>query len=135
MLVFMVLGFVEGDMGKGVKVVDGSGGDWGAGNNILQAVWDIEKREVFDIVKSRPDKFRGLGDNRLEDAGGNVERAWIVPSVVRALKDPKDGSSGICNGLLIDIVKGRPRSNRDVGEGGGGDSSGLRSVERHLILS
>ena len=26
-----------------------------------------------------------LGDDGLEDAGGDVEGAWIVPSIVRAL--------------------------------------------------
>jgi len=135
LLVFMVLWFIEGNVGEGVKAIDRGRGDRGTGNNILRAVRDVEEGKVFNVVKSRPDKFRGLRDDRLEDTGGNVKGTWVVPSIVRALKDFKDGSGGIYNVLLIDVVKGRPGSNRDVGEGRGGDSSGLRSVKQHLILN
>ena len=47
------------------------------------------------------------------------------------LKNFKDSSGGVGDVLLIYIIKGRPRSGGDVGEGGGGDDGGLRS-ERHL---
>ena len=65
------------------------------------------------------------GGDRLEDIGSDVKRAWIVPSVVRALKDLKDGGSGVGDILLIYVIEGQPESNRDVGEGRGGDDGGL----------
>jgi len=54
--------------------------------------------------------------------------------VVR-LEDFKDGSGGVGDVLLIYVIEGQPGSNRDMGKGRGGDGSGLRSVERHLILN
>jgi len=133
--IFMILGFVEGDVGESVKAVDGGGGDGGTSDNILWAVRDVEEGEVLDVVKSRPDKLRGLRGNGLEDVGGDVKRTWVVPSVVRALEDLKDGGSGVCNVLLIDVVKGGPRSDGDMGKGGGGNDGGLGRVERHSILN
>jgi len=44
--------------------------------------------------------------------------------VVR-LEDFEDSSSGVSGVLLIYVIKGQPRSDGDVGEGGGDDSSGL----------
>jgi len=44
--------------------------------------------------------------------------------VVR-LEDFKDGGGGISDVLLIYVIKGRPRSDGDMGEGGGGDDGGL----------
>jgi len=41
------------------------------------------------------------------------------------LKDFEDGSSGVGDVLLIYIIEGRPRSDGDMGEGGGGDNGGL----------
>jgi len=76
-----------------------------------------------------------MWDDGLENAGSDIERTWVVPSVVRALEDLKDGSSGICNILLIGVVKGGPGSDGDMGEGGGGDDSGLGRSERHSILN
>jgi len=38
--------------------------------------------------------------------GGDIERAWVIPIVVRTLKDLKDGGGGVCNVLLVDVVKG-----------------------------
>jgi len=125
LLIFTVLGFVEGDVGKGVEAMDRGGGDGSTGNNILRAVRDIEEGKVFNIVKSGPDEFGGLRDDGLKDMGGNVKGTWVVPSIVRALEDLEDGGGGVCNILLIDVVKGRPGSNRDVGEGGVDDSGGL----------
>jgi len=142
--VLMVLGFVGGDMGKDVKTNNWGGGDGGAGDDIIGAVRDVEG-EVFDVVKSRPDRSRGWGilelgglrsrGDGLEDMGGNVKGAWIVPSVVRTLKDLEDGSGGIHNILLVDVIKGRPGGNGDVGESGGDDDGGLGRVERHSILN
>ena len=51
------------------------------------------------------------------------------------VEDFKDGSSGIGNVLLIYIIKGRPGSNGDVGEGGGGDDGGLRGSEGHFTYA
>jgi len=67
--------------------------------------------------------------------GSNVKGTWVVPSVVRALEDLKDGGGGICNVLLVDVIKGRPGGNGDVGKGRGGNGSGLGRVERHSILN
>jgi len=105
-LIFMILGFIEGDVGESVEAVDGGGGDGGTSDNILWAVRDIEEGEVLDVVKSGPDKFRRLRGDGLEDASGDVKRTWVVPSVVRALKDLENGGSGVRNVLLIDVVKG-----------------------------
>jgi len=44
--------------------------------------------------------------------------------VVR-LEDFEDSGSSICDVLLIYVIEGRPRSDGDVGEGGGGDDGGL----------
>jgi len=134
-LVFTILGFVEGDMGEGVKTIDGGGGDGGTGNNVLRAVGDVEEGEVFNVIKSRPGEFGGLRDDGLEDVGGDVKGAWVIPSIVRALEDLEDGGGGVCNILLVDVIKGGPGGNGDVGEGGGNNGGGLRSVEQHLILN
>jgi len=144
-LVFLIGGFVEGDVGKDIKTKDGGGGDGGTGNDIGGTVGDIEEREVFNVAKGSPDrsgrwgilKLGGLrsGIDGLEDTGRDVERAWIVPSVVRALEDLKDGGSGVRNILLIDVVKGGPGGDGNMGEGGGGDNGGLRRSERHSILN
>jgi len=126
-LVFTILGLVSGDIGKDVKADNWGRGDGGTGDDINGAVGDVEEGVVFRVVKDRPGEFGGWGtwNNRLEDAGGDVKRAWIVPSVVRALEDLKDGSSGVCNVLLVDVIKGGPGGDGDVGEGGGGDNGGL----------
>jgi len=84
-LVFTILGFIEGNMGEGVETEDRGGRDRRTSDDVLWAVRDIEEREVLDIVKSGPDELRGLRDNGLEDMGGDIKRAWIIPSVVRAL--------------------------------------------------
>jgi len=134
LLVFTVLGFVGSDVSEDVKTEDWGGGDGGASDDIGGAVWDVGEGIVFRVVKDGPSKFGGWGmrDDGLEDASSDVKRAWVVPSVVRALKDLKDGGGGVRNILLIDIIKGRPRGGRDVGEGGGGNDSGLRGSEQHL---
>ena len=92
-LIFLVLGLIGGDVGKNVKTDDGGGGDRGTGDNIGRAIRDIEEGEVLDVVKGGPDrsgrwgilKLGRLRVDGLEDAGGNVKRAWVIPSIVRAL--------------------------------------------------
>ena len=41
------------------------------------------------------------------------------------LEDFKDSSSSVGDVLLVYVIKGRPRSDRDVGEGGGDDDGGF----------
>ena len=137
LFVFTVLGLVGGDVSEDVKTENWGGGDGGASDNIRGAVWDVGEGVVFQVVKGGPSKFGGWGarDDGLEDAGSDVKRTWVVPSVVRALKDLKDGGSGVHNVLLVDVIKGGPGGNGDVEEGGGGNGGGLRSMERHLILN
>jgi len=65
----------------------------------------------------------------LEDAGGDIKRAWVIPSIMRTLKDLKDGSGGIRNVLLVNVIKSRPGGNRDVEEGRGGNGGGLGESE------
>ena len=72
-------------MGEDVKAVIWGGGDRSASDDIVRAVRDIEEGVVFNVVKGRPDKLRGLRDDGLEDTGSDVKRAWVIPSVVRAL--------------------------------------------------
>jgi len=144
-LVFMVLRLVCSNVGENVKANNWGRGDGGTGDDVGGTVRDIEEGKVFDIVKSSPDRSRGWGVlklgglrsrvNRLEDTGGDIKRTWVVPSIVRTLDDFKDGSSGVRNILLIDVIKSRPGGDRDVGEGRGDDDSGLRRVERHSILN
>jgi len=142
LLVFLVLGLVGGDVGKNIETKDRGGGDGGTGDDIGRTVGDVEEREVFNVVEGGPVdsrrwgvlEFGRLRDNGLEDVGGNVKRTWVVPSVVRALEDLEDGGGGICNVLLVDVIKGRPGGDRDVGEGGGGDDSGLGSSEGHFTI-
>ena len=132
--VLAVLGFVSGDVGEDVEAKDGGGGNGGTGDDVGGAVWDVEEGVIFRVVKGRPGELRGwgTGDDGLEDAGGDIKRAWVVPSVVRALEDLKDGGGGVHNVLLVDVIKGGPGGDGDVGEGGGGGDSGLRRSEGHL---
>jgi len=127
LFVFLVLELMGGDVSKGIKAVDRSRGDRGTGDDVGGAVRDVEEGVIFWVVKDGPSELRGwgTGDDRLEDAGGDIKRAWVVPSVVRALEDLKDGGGGVHNVLLVDVIKGRPGGDGDVGEGRRGDDSGL----------
>jgi len=135
----MVLGLMGGDVSKNVKADDWGGGDGGTGDDIGRTVGGVEEGVVFRVVKNRPSELGGWG------TGDKRSRCWgsicvkigtqEVPSIVVGLENFKDGSSSVRNVLLIDIVKGGPESDRDVGEGGGGDDGGLRRSERHSILN
>jgi len=134
-LVFAILGLVSSDVGKDVKTKNWGGGDGGTSDDVGGAVRDVG----FNVVKGGPDrsgrwvlKLGGLRVDGLEDTGCDVEGAWVIPSVVRALKDLKDGGSGVCNILLVDVIKGGPGGDRDVRKGRGGDGGGLRGGKRHL---
>jgi len=54
--------------------------------------------------------------------------------VVR-LEDFEDSGGSVGNILLIDVVKGGPGSDRDMGEGRGGDDGGLRGSEEHFTYT
>jgi len=127
LFIFTVGGLVGRDMGENVKTIVWGRGDRNTGDDVGGAVRDVEEGVVLWVVKDRPSKLRGwgTGDNGLKDVGSDVKRAWIVPSVVRTLEDLEDGSGGIRNILLVNIIKGGPGGDRDVGEGGGGDDSGF----------
>jgi len=116
LFVFTVLGLMGGDVGKDVKTNDGGRRDGGTGNNVGGAVRNVGEGVVFWVIKDGPGKFGGwgMGDDGLKDAGSDVERTWVVPSVVRTLKDLKDGGGGVRNVLLIDVIKGGPRGSGDV---------------------
>ena len=51
LLVVAVLGFIGGDVGKGLKVVSRSGGDRGTGDDVGRGVGDVEERDILDVVK------------------------------------------------------------------------------------
>ena len=129
LFVFSVLGFVGGDVGKDVETEDGSGRDGGTGDDVCGAIWDVENRVVLWVVKDGPSKFRGWGTRDKGDGRWGSESVnggtWEIPSIVVRLEDFKDGSGGAGNVLLIYVIEGRPRSDGDVGEGGGGDDGGL----------
>jgi len=112
--VLMVLGLVSSDMGEDIKTNNWGRGNGSTGDDIGRAVRDVEEGEVLNVIKGGPDRSRGWGILKLgrlrvdglEDAGGDIKGAWVTPSVVRTLKDLEDGSGGIRNVLLVDIVKG-----------------------------
>jgi len=89
LFVLMVLGLVGGDVGEDIKTEDRGGRDGSTGNDVGGAVRNVEKGVVLRVIKDGPGKFGGWGtrDDGLEDAGSDVERTWVVPSVVRALED------------------------------------------------
>ena len=127
LFVFAVGGLMGGDVGEDVKTIVWGGRDGSTGDDVGGAVRDVEEGVVLWVVKDRPSELRGwrMGDDGLEDVGSDVKRAWIIPSVVRALEDLEDGGSGICNILLVNVIKGGPGGDGDVGEGRGGNDSGF----------
>ena len=137
LFIVTVLGFVCGDMGKELKIIGRNGRGGGTGNNVGRRVGDVEKGEVLDVVKGGPDKLWRWGARGRSDRRGRSEsvgtRTWVIPSVEVRIENLKDGGSGVGDVLLVDVIKGLPGSDRDLGKGGGGDDGGLRSVERHLL--
>jgi len=127
LFVFVVGGLVGGDVGEDVKTIVWGRRDRSTGDDVGGAVRDVEEGVVLWVVKDRPSELGGwgMGDDGLEDMGSDVKRAWIIPSVVRALEDLEDGGSGICNILLVNVIKGGPGGDGDVGEGRGGNNSGF----------
>jgi len=91
LLVFLVLGLVEGNVGEGVKTGSRSRGDRGTGDNICRAVRDIEEGIIFQVVKGGPDKFwrrrARRGSNRRGGVVGIGTRTWVVPGVEIGLED------------------------------------------------
>jgi len=135
-LVFIILGLMGGDVSKDIKTNNWGRRDGGAGDDIGRAVRDVEEGVVLWVVKDRPGKFGGWGswDKRSRCRGSVSVKVgtWEIPSIVVRLEDFKDGGSSISGVLLVYVIKGRPRCNRDVGEGGGGNDGGLGGSEGHL---
>ena len=110
MFVFTVLGFMEGDVGEGVKAVNGSRGDGDTGDNVSGAVRDAGEGVILRVVKDRPGKLRGWGmwDKR-SGCWGSVSvkiRTWEIPSIVVRLENFENGSGGVGDVLLIYVIKG-----------------------------
>ena len=70
-LVFTILGFVGGDMGKDVKTGNRGGGDGGTGDDVSGAVRDVEEGVIFWVVEDRPGKLGGWGMWRRESRSMN----------------------------------------------------------------
>ena len=60
-LVFMILGFVGGNVGEDVEAKDRGGGNRGTGDNISGAVRNIEEGIILWVVKDGPGELRGGG--------------------------------------------------------------------------
>ena len=126
-------------MGKDFETVGRGRRDRGSSDNIGRAVQDVEEGEVLDIIKGGPDELWWWGARRGSNRRGGTEGVgigtWVIPSVEVWIENLKDGGGGISDVLLIDVIKGQPGHDRDLGKGRGGDDSGLRSIKRHLILN
>jgi len=122
-------GFVSGDMGKDVKVINWGRRDGSAGDDIGGTVGDVEEGIVFRIIEDWPGELGGGGTwDKRSGCWGSVSvkiGTWEIPSIMVRLEDFEDGSGGVSGVLLIYIIKGRPRGDGVVGEGGGDDGSGL----------
>jgi len=139
LLVFMVLGLMGGNVSEDVKTENWGGGDGSTSNNVHGTVGDVAEGVVFRVVKDRPSELGGwgTGDER-SGCWGSVSikiRTWEVPSVVVRLEDFEDSGGGVGDVLLIYVIEGRPGSNRDVGEGRGGDNGGLGVSEGHFTYT
>jgi len=129
LFVFTVLGLVGGDVGEDVKTDNWGGGDGSTGDDVCRTVGDIEEGVIFRVVKDRPGELGGWGmwDERSRCWGSVSIKigTWEIPSIVVRLEDFEDHGGGIGNVLLIYVIEGRPGSDGEVGEGRGGDNSGL----------
>ena len=139
LLILMVLGLIGGDVGKDVKTNSWGRGDGGTSDDISGAVRDVEEGVIFWVVKDRPGELRGWGTgDKRSGCWRSVHikiRTWEIPSVVVQLEDFKDGSSSVGDILLVYVIKGQPGSDRDVGEGRGGDDGGLGGSEGHFTYT
>ena len=72
----------------------------------------------------------GGGGNTVAFASGAVaiERAWVIPGVVRTVEEVLDDLVGGGDVELINVIKLGPRGG---GKGGGGDGSGGERRRRH----
>jgi len=60
-LVLPILGFVEGNVGEGLKTEDGGRGDRGTSDDVCGAVGDVEEGVILWVVKGRPGELGGWG--------------------------------------------------------------------------
>jgi len=86
LFIFMVLGFVGGNVGKDIKTINWGRGDRNTGDDIGGAVGDIEEGVVLWVVKDRPSELRGWGvwDKRSRCWGSVSVKigTWEIPSIV-----------------------------------------------------
>jgi len=61
LLVVTILGFVGGDVGEDVKTINWGGGDTGTGDDVSEAIRDVEEGIIFLVVKDGPSELRGWG--------------------------------------------------------------------------
>ena len=136
LLVFTVLGLVGSDVSEDVKTDNWGRRDGGTDDDVSRAVRDVEEGVVFWVVEDRPGEFGGWGTwDKRSGCWGSISvkiRTWEIPSIVVRLEDFENSGGGVGDVLLRDIIEGQPGSDRDVGEGGGGDDGGLRGSEGHL---
>ena len=137
-LVFMIGGFIGGDVGKDIEAVVWGRGDGSASDNIVGAVRDVEEGVILWVVKNRPGKLGGWETwDKRSGCWGSVSikiRTWEIPSIVVRLEDFEDGGGSVSDVLLVYVIKGQPRGNRDVGEGRGGNDGGLGGSEGHFTI-
>jgi len=60
-LVLPILGFIEGDVGEGLKTEDRGGGNGGASDDVRRAVRDVEEGVILWVVEDGPGKLGGWG--------------------------------------------------------------------------
>jgi len=61
LLIFTVLGLMDGDVGENVKTDNWGGGDGGTGDNVRWTVRDVEEGVIFWVVKDWPGELGGWG--------------------------------------------------------------------------
>ena len=84
---------------------------------------------AWRLVNRDSDERRGRGNAVSFTSGaGAIERAGVIPGVMRTIEEVLDDLVGSSNVELIDIIKLRPRGS---GKGGGGDNSGEGRGRRH----
>ena len=95
------------------------------GSDVSEDVKEV--RRGVDAIDS--DEGRGGGNAvTFTSRAGAIERAWVIPSVVRTVEEVLDHLTGGGNVQLVDVVNLGPG---DGGKGGGGDGSGGEGRRRH----